>query len=146
MEGDVVTQSTEATFQGGPSQIEQQLAAQRDRRQSKSFVDPYEMKKLQAQQEAADEAAAAGGSPAAASTAGAGAASATSGSGFLDHTAHSFPYDDIKGKKVANIDPMNREMYLQEADFFKHMGCTKAEWTDVKKWKKDQKKKDAGLF
>ena len=44
----------------------------------------------------------------------------------------SLSYDDIKGKKVANIDPMNREIYLQEADFSKYMDCTKAEWADVK--------------
>ena len=45
-------------------------------------------------------------------------------------------YDEIISGG-ANCEPVNREMYMSEEEFAQRMGCSKAEWGDVKQWKKD---------
>ena len=54
-------------------------------------------------------------------------------------------YDEIISGG-ANCEPVNREMCMSEEEFAQRMGCSKAEWGDVKQWKKDAKKKELGLF
>lgn len=55
-------------------------------------------------------------------------------------------YDALKNGTAGNIDPASKEQYLSDAEFQQVMGCTKADWTKLPKWKQQAKKKEKGLF
>jgi len=56
--------------------------------------------------------------------------------------------EQLKDKRHANpkVDPANKEMYLSDSDFQRHMGCSKSEWASVKAWRRADIKKKLGIF
>ena len=72
---------------------------------------------------------------------------------FLKHTLpasynanakHS--YDILRASTPADIDPANKERHLSVTDFLKVFGTDIKTFNALPKWKRDAKKKDAGLF
>eukprot|EP00753_Platysulcus_tardus_P014808 PLAT4544.1.p1 GENE.PLAT4544.1~~PLAT4544.1.p1 ORF type:complete len:858 (-),score=452.55 PLAT4544.1:277-2784(-) len=56
------------------------------------------------------------------------------------------PYEALKGPCPPGVDPTCKEQYLSDAEFMTVFGCSKAEFASLKKWKRNDKKKAAGLF
>ena len=57
-----------------------------------------------------------------------------------------FSYDELKAGTPHGVDPTQKEIYLNDTEFVKLFGSDKATFAKSPKWKKDQKKKDLGLF
>jgi len=57
-----------------------------------------------------------------------------------------FPYADLKDKKVPNIDMSKQEAYLSDAEFMTVFKVSKADFYKMPKWKQDAKKKEMTLF
>lgn len=66
--------------------------------------------------------------------------------GFLDPNTNVFAYEDLKGKFPNGVKGNMKEQYLSDEEFEKVLGMSKAAWADLKLWKQEGKKKDAGLF
>lgn len=58
------------------------------------------------------------------------------------HTFFSFSQAGVP----AGVDPKNKELYLNDADFTSLMGMTKAAWETAPAWKKTAAKKKVGMF
>ena len=56
------------------------------------------------------------------------------------------PHDVLKASTPSDIDPANKERHLSPADFSNVFGMDLAAFNALPKWKRDAKKKDAGLF
>jgi len=123
------------------------------------FVDPYQAKldKLNAEKAAKEGAApaaaaktttaapaASGAKAATAAPAAAAARPAASASAAVSTGSHS--WDDVKAGTVPGMDLTMKENYLDAATFQAKLGCSKAEWDKMPKWKKDAKKKELGIF
>jgi len=54
--------------------------------------------------------------------------------------------EDIVGKFPAGIKGNAKEVYLSDEEFKSVFGMTKAEWNEVKMWKRENKKKELKLF
>jgi len=57
------------------------------------------------------------------------------------------PYETLKLTDLpAGVDPNHKEDYLSDADFKDVFKCSRAEFKELKPWKQQALKKDAGLF
>ena len=57
----------------------------------------------------------------------------------------SIPYEKLTGK-VSGIDISKKENYLSDAEFMKHLGCTREVFVKYPEWKKNDLKRKANLF
>jgi len=57
-----------------------------------------------------------------------------------------FSYEELAGVFPDGLDPIRKEEYLNDADFTKHFGCSKADFKAQPKWKRDAAKKKVNLF
>ncbi|CAM6031400.1 unnamed protein product [Sphagnum compactum] len=57
-----------------------------------------------------------------------------------------FSLDTLKAGAPAGTDPSKKEEYLDNATFASLFGCDKATFVAQPKWKRDQKKKELGIF
>jgi len=73
-------------------------------------------------------------------------ASSAGGGAYVPPTELSLPLDALKGTPDPRVDPAHKELYLSDADFKQHLGCTKEEWAQTKAWKQKEKKKQLGIF
>jgi hypothetical protein len=103
------------------------------------YEDPYE-KKLRLLKEASG-----GASSSSSSSAPAAAPAAVEVTNYANPETTKFSYEDLK-KKPAAVNPADREQYLSDAEFATVFKMSRAEFNNQKQWKKDQLKKDKGLF
>lgn len=66
--------------------------------------------------------------------------------GFLNPEDTVFTMDEIKGKWPKGIKGDAKEFYLADAEFEAVLGMTKEAWGELKMWKRENKKKEVGLF
>ena len=68
----------------------------------------------------------------------------------MNPLVHRFTYEVLKTSFPAldgvKVRPDRKEMYMEDAEFVQVMGVTKAEFEGLKKFKRDDLKKKAGLF
>jgi hypothetical protein len=68
-------------------------------------------------------------------------------SNFSDpSTSPSLSYDELKGTFPATVDPTKKELYLSDDEFARLFGVSKDTFIAQPAWKRNQKKKDLGLF
>jgi hypothetical protein len=99
------------------------------------FVDPY----------AAKLAAMRGGGESKEEAGHAAPAAVSSGGNFLPLSTV-VAYEALRAGTGGNVDPAQKEMYMSDAEFATVMGCSKAEWVRMPKWKQQAKKKEKQLF
>jgi len=73
-------------------------------------------------------------------------ATAAANGAFKDPATFSLPYEQLKDQIPAGVDPAKKEQYLSDSEFQKVMGCSRAEFGEMKGWKQQQVKKSLGLF
>lgn len=57
-----------------------------------------------------------------------------------------FTIDVLKHSSPEGVDPSRKEDYLDDASFASHIGVDRAAFAGQPKWKRDQKKKELGIF
>jgi len=58
-----------------------------------------------------------------------------------------YEYDVLLKRPLPEgVDPSRLENHLEEKDFQKAFGCTRDEFLNMPKWKREAKKKDSKLF
>ena len=65
---------------------------------------------------------------------------------YLAPGSNSFSYEELKGDLPAGVDPTKKEQYLSDADFERIMKSPRAEFNEMKAWKRNQIKKAASLY
>ena len=61
-------------------------------------------------------------------------------------TSPSLSYEELKGSFPSSVDPAKKELYLSDEEFQRLFGTTKDAFSAQPAWKRNQKKKDLGLF
>jgi len=64
----------------------------------------------------------------------------------LDPKTNKFSYEVLKSSFPPGVVPTKKEYYLSDEEFTRVLGMTHAQWDALKQWKRDQKKKEVGLF
>mmetsp|Transcript_79841 Transcript_79841/g.124511 ORF Transcript_79841/g.124511 Transcript_79841/m.124511 type:complete len:305 (+) Transcript_79841:55-969(+) len=66
---------------------------------------------------------------------------------YEDPAEKQYSYEEITSdKRPAGVDPTKKEAYLSDAEFQTVMGCSKAEFSQMPKWKQQNLKKSKKLF
>jgi hypothetical protein len=66
---------------------------------------------------------------------------------YDDPAEKQYSYEEITSdKRPAGVDPTKKEAYLSDAEFQTVMGCSKAEFSQMPKWKQQNLKKSKKLF
>lgn len=65
---------------------------------------------------------------------------------YLDPSERKLSYAELNGQFPKGVDPTKKEAYLTEEEFATVFGMSSAAFTDLKQWKKNDLKKDKGLF
>ena len=80
----------------------------------------------------------------------AGAAATALGGGeqvtFRDATTERFGLEEITSHRATNLNPVCKELYLNDDEFVKTFGCTKDAFYKLRLWKQRELKRAAGLF
>jgi len=66
--------------------------------------------------------------------------------GYADWHGSKATADEVRGGKVANIDPAIKELYVGDSEFNTIFKMDKEAWQKLPAWKRDQAKKTARLF
>lgn len=66
--------------------------------------------------------------------------------GFLNPASNQFTYEVLKASFPEGVMPKKKEYYLNDEEFASVIGMSRADWDELKQWKKDRKKKEVGLF
>ena len=70
----------------------------------------------------------------------------TPSTSYADPTTTSIPYENLKGTFPDSVDPAKKEEYLTDEEFNKLFGTSKEEFKKQPAWKRNNKKKELGLF
>eukprot|EP00908_Phaeocystis_cordata_P004619 Transcript_15017.p3 GENE.Transcript_15017~~Transcript_15017.p3 ORF type:complete len:80 (-),score=35.26 Transcript_15017:207-446(-) len=66
--------------------------------------------------------------------------------GFLDPSTHRVAYDALRAGRAEGIDPSIKEQYLSDEEFEVVMKVPRDQFASLKPWKRQQLKRNAGLF
>ena len=69
-----------------------------------------------------------------------------SGSEFLDPKDNKFKYDELFKKFPKGVNPERKEEYLSDAEFEVVFKMKRADFMELKEWRRVDKKKEKGLF
>ncbi len=65
---------------------------------------------------------------------------------FRDATTERFGLEEITSHRATNLNPVCKELYLNDDEFVKTFGCTKDAFYKLRLWKQRELKRAAGLF